>query len=251
MVGIFAGPIEQALTIPMMMMADHNVTQPAKTPVSTTHATTPPPSPRTQAPGNIVDQDTFQRANQVLWGTSSGNETWQGDANNQQEQHIFSIVNANGQIANGQGNFNALLGQANSNEAVMASGKVSHFSNGANLGVVLRWNDTNNWYKALIDGKLLRIIRNFQGRTVNLSVLPFAAQDSTNYTLRFQAQGPTLSTKVWRTGTPEPDHWMSTVSDNTFASGQPGIRVVLRQGVTITIRSFQTTTIPMNTSITS
>lgn len=252
MVGIFMKPIEQALTVPMMMMADHNAAQPATTPIAT-HATTPasPQTPHTQMPSNIIDQDTFQRINQALWGTSSDNRTWQGDANNQQEQHIFSIVNASGQIANGQGNFNALLGQANPNEAVLTSGQVNSFSNAANLGVVLRWQDTNNWYKALIDGKLLRIVRNSQGRMTDLSTLPFAAQNGVNYTLRFQAQGTTLSAKVWRTGTPEPNHWMSTVTDDTFASGQAGIRVVLRQGVIITIHSFQATTIPTKTGATS
>src|SRR6266487_3722701 len=43
---------------------------------------TPTPTP-TPAPGATLGTDTFQRANQSLWGTASDGQTWGGDANSQ------------------------------------------------------------------------------------------------------------------------------------------------------------------------
>ena len=66
----------------------------------------------------ILAQDTFQRADQALWGVASDGQSWEGDAN---KLTVFSIVGSNhtwGQIANNRGNqgqgeqiYNALLGQ--------------------------------------------------------------------------------------------------------------------------------------------
>lgn len=237
LIGMFSGSIESALTLPMMQQHT-TATQPTMTQAKNQAS----PTTQTQMPTNIVAQDTFQRKNQALWGTASDARPWDGDANAPGKQNIFTIVNAAGQIANARGNFNALLGGTNTNINVTATGTVNHFANGANFGVILRWSDVNNWYKALIDGKLLRIIRNVQGQQTTISAQPFQAQGGTAYTLRFQAMGPMLFVKVWPAGTAEPAHWMITLMDNALTSGQAGIRVVLRQGTIITITAFQAVT---------
>ncbi|HEY6542306.1 MAG TPA: hypothetical protein VIZ18_15285, partial [Ktedonobacteraceae bacterium] len=53
--------------------------------LTSTTTTTPTPTP---SPGSTLGSDTFQRANQSLWGNASDGQTWGGDANTQK---VFSI----------------------------------------------------------------------------------------------------------------------------------------------------------------
>ena len=82
---------------------------PTMTPTNTpspTVTTSPTPSP---SPGTTLAQDTFQRPNQAHWGTASDGQTWGGDANT---ASVFSLVNNSGQVSNGNGIYNAVLGPA-------------------------------------------------------------------------------------------------------------------------------------------
>src|SRR5690348_7826300 len=108
--GLFAGSIERTLMVP----ASSPVTLAAtiKQPVKVKATPTVPSQMSQPISANPIAQDTFQRQNQTLWGTSSDSNRWDGDANNPNDQTIFSIANQSGQIANGQGTFNALLGPA-------------------------------------------------------------------------------------------------------------------------------------------
>ena len=234
--GLFSGSIEKALMVPAHRQVSATITM--KQPVS---AQTIPTVP-SQMPINLLAQDTFQRKDQALWGMASDTRQWNGDANNPNDQAIFSIVHQTGQIANGQGTFNALLGSMTSDADVTLSGQVSSFTGGVNLGAVLHWQDTDNWYKALIDGTRLRLIRNLQGNTDTLGVLPFHAQAGISYSLRFRALGPMLFVKVWPTATSEPAHWMIATMDTALASGQAGVRVVVRRNTVVTITAFQVKT---------
>jgi hypothetical protein len=240
-VGLFAGPIERSLMVPVSRPAAPTAApkQLAKvqvTPTMTTTTTMPG-----QMPTNLIAQDTFQRQNQALWGTSSDTNRWNGDANNPNDQTIFSIVNQSGQIANGQGAFNALLGPATTDADVTISAQINTFTGGANLGVALRWQDANNWYKALIDGTHLRVIRDLQGTMDTLDAVPFSAQGGRLYDLRFRAQGAMLLAKVWLAGTQQPTAWMIVTTGNGLNSGQSGIRVVLLRNTIVTVKSFQDT----------
>jgi len=234
--GVFAGSIQRALTLPMAraMMKNAPVVKPV---VSTPTAATAMPA---QMPANILAQDTFQRADQTLWGTASDGRTWGGDANNNNLQ-VFSITGATGVISGGQGTFNALLGPASSNVEVVLAGSVNRFAGGANLGAVLRWTDSNNWYKALIDGAHLSILRRVNGVTTVIGSKPFNAQGNIVYMLRFRAIGATIFAKVWRSDMPEPANWTVTATDPTFTSGQVGVRVVVQNNVTIKVTSFTAT----------
>ena len=201
---------------------------------SQTVTITPLPSP---SPGAILAQDTFQRPNQALWGTASDGQTWGGDANT---QSVFSIVNNAGQVSNGSGTHNAVLGPTATDAEVLFSGSISSFTN-ANLGAVLRWSDTNNWYKAYISGTKLTIQKRVSGKTTTLGTAAFAATAGTSYTLRFQVVGTTLNAKVWQTGTTEPANWMVTVTDTALSSGFCGLRMQIASGVTATYTSFLAT----------
>lgn len=188
--------------------------------------------------GDVIGLDTFARANQTLWGTASEGLLWTGDANTLPN---FSIVNNTAQIAIGSssaaGVYNALLGGPVSDAQVLFSGSMNRFSD-SSLGSTLRWNDTNNWYKASIDGNSLVIQKNVNGVVAYLAAFPFVASTNTSYTIRFQIVGKNLSAKVWPTARSEPSGWMVTATDSSFSSGLCGLRIQVFGGAKATITSF-------------
>jgi len=192
----------------------------------------------TPVTGALLAQDSFQRANQAHWGTASDGLTWGGDANT---QAVFSIVNNMGQLANGAGPYNAVLGPAAANAEVLFTGALSSFAN-SNLGAVLRWQDTNDLYKAYIDGTSLVVQKRVGGAATNLATAPFAATAGTAYSLRFRVVGTTLYAKVWAAASPEPSTWTITATDASLASGQAGLRIQVTGTAVASVTSFQATT---------
>jgi hypothetical protein len=142
--------------------------------------------------GTTLGQDNFQRANQTTWGAASDGQKWGGDATN---ASVFSINGNAGQIANGNTAYSAVLGGSASDSEVIVSGSISSFNN-ANLGAALRWKDTNNWYKAYINGTNLIIQSKFNGTATTLKSVAFTAAVNTAYTIHFRVVGTTLSANV-------------------------------------------------------
>ncbi|HLI06280.1 MAG TPA: hypothetical protein VKV40_06920 [Ktedonobacteraceae bacterium] len=212
-----------------------NTFNPTPTPTATSTA-----SPTSTPTPGVIAQDTFQRANQQYWGTASDGLKWGGDANS---QSIFSIHNDTGQITNGSGPYNAVLGPTATDAEVLFTGSMSSFNN-TNLGAVLRWRDTNDWYKAYIDGAHLVVQKKVNGTTTILSQVNFSATTNTLYNLRFEIVGTTLYAKVWAASTTEPSSWMITTSDSTLSSGQCGLRVQVLSGTTATVTSFVANSLP-------
>lgn len=179
--------------------------------------------------------DSFQRANQALWGTASDGQVWGGDANT---QGVFSIKGNAGVVSNTAGNsYSAVPGPAVSDAEVSATGSMSAFSN-SNLGTVLRWTDGNNWYKAFIDGSNLVVQKKVAGSTTILATAPFAAAAGTAYTIHFRVTGSTLTANAWAASGSEPSGWMITTTDTALTSGRCGLRF-LTQGGTATITAYQ------------
>ena len=206
----------------------------ATTPTPTATATVTP----TPGPGTTLAQDTFQRIDQKLWGTASNGQTWGGDANT---QAVFSIHNNVGQIANGTGPYNAVLGPVATDAEVLFTGSMSNFTNN-NLGAVLRWQNTNNWYKAYINGTSLVIQVKVNGATTILSQVAFPATANTAYNLRFRIVGTTLSAKAWATTATEPTTWTATATNTVLTSGQCGLRIQVLGATSASITAFQATT---------
>jgi streptogramin lyase len=198
---------------------------------------TPTPTPTPSSTPTTLAQDTFQRANQALWGTASNGKVWGGAAN---KQSSFSINNKMGQVSNGSGQYSALLGPTATDAEVLFSGSLSSFTK-SNLGAVLRWSDANNFYKASINGTNLLIQKKVNGLLTSLSTTAFKATAGISYTLRFSVVGSTLSAKVWQTGTTEPAKWMITVPDSSLASGSCGIHLQVLSTVRAEISSFLAT----------
>jgi len=271
--GAFADSIQRALTLPRTMgmntvnggmgggMGDMGGMAPVKPTVPVKPTTTPTSSGATSTPtmgtmtgtgmsmgkgtATVLAQDTFQRTDQSFWGMSSDGRNWAGDANTFAS---FSISGAMGQVANGNGGLNAVLGPLSSNAEVLAKGTINHY-NGAsvNLGVVLRWTDTNNWYKLLIDANTISIIKRVNGVSSILTSVPFHAQNNIAYTLRFRAIGAMLFGRAWTSNTTEPTNWMLLTNDTSLTGGQAGIRVLVQPATIVRISSFVETTAAMGT----
>jgi streptogramin lyase len=208
---------------------------PTPTPTSAPTRTATPALTPTSTPGSILGADTFQRANQSLWGSASDGQTWDGDANS---QSIFSISGHAGLISNtGPTSYSAVLGSTASDAEVYAAVSMSSFAN-SNFGDVLRWTNGNNWYKALIDGANLIIQKKVNGVTSVLASVPFTATAGTSYTIHFRVVGSTLTANAWPSSDAEPSGWMVTASDTTFSSGYCGMRFLTQSG-TATMTSFQ------------
>jgi hypothetical protein len=243
--GIFAGSIERALVAPAKGSL---TTGPARVVPSGPAQTAPTAPATTSTTGQALAMDNFNRPDQPLWGMSSDNRMWGGDANTKNQ--IFSIVGKAGQIAHSQGQntFNALLGPNlgpnKDNVQVLLQGSINHFAAGgqSNIGAVLRWSDNDNWYKAFLDGANLTILKRVNGNQIKLETVPFNAQGNTMYSLRFQAVGATLYAKAWQGNMPEPGSWMLTATDPDLTSGQPGVRVLVQNDSVIKITLFQVKT---------
>ena len=185
---------------------------------------------------SVLAQDTFQRNNQRLWGTASDGQTWGGNANSSQS---FAIDGQTGFVGNVQGVFDAILGPRTTDADVTFSGSLTFFGNGSsNIGSLLRWMDTNNWYKAYLDGTQLILLKKVAGNLTRLNVVVFPTQSNKEYTLRFRVVGSMLMAKAWLTDQAEPSKWMVTANDTSLTAGFGGLRVVVQKGVVARIHMF-------------
>jgi len=137
----------------------------------------------------VVAKDSFSRPNQSGWGTSSDGQHWGTDAGS---STAFSLKNHVALISNTGNSYAGILGSVLTNSQILFTGRMSNFSN-SNFGGVLRYKDTNNWYKAYIDGTNLVIQKRLNSNYTILKQLAFKAAANTNYTIRFQAVGNTRS----------------------------------------------------------
>lgn len=242
----YSQAIERTLTASLRQsISSHAMGMLPQMPTASPTAPVPPATPTQAAQvlqASILAQDTFQRADEALWGVASDGQSWQGDANKLAAFSIGGSIHTWGQIANNQGQgeqiYNALLGPASENVNLVVRGSVNLFSPNVNFGVVLRWQDVNNWYKALIDGSDLVVLKRVNGVTTRLGASRFTALGGKTYTLHFRAIGATLFASAWPGDQPEPAHWMIVVSDMSLVSGQGGVRVVLQNNTVIHVASF-------------
>jgi hypothetical protein len=205
-------------------------------PVVVTASPTPSSRPASvfRTPGSVLAQDPFQRPDQTYWGSPGGGKVWEGDANT---ASMFSISGNAGVLAGGNGPYDALLGPASADAEVRFTGSLSSFAY-SNIGAVLRWNDTNNWYKAYIDGTNLVLQKRVGGAYTVLGTAPFLASPDTSYSLRFQIYGTTLIAKVWPSDRPEPAASMISATDSDIRLGRTGLRAQISGVARATYSSF-------------
>jgi hypothetical protein len=208
------------------------------TPSPTVTVTSSPSS--TPTPGTIIAQDTFQRANQPLWGTASNGLLWGNDANS---NNVFSIVNNTGQVSGATAlpnAYSAMLGPTVANVEVLTSGSISSFT-GSFLGASLHWTNANNYYRVYISGTNLVLVKKVAGIISILKQTPFTATAGISYTIRFRIVGTTLYTKAWQTSITEPANWTQIVTDSSLASGLCGLYIQVQTGRSVNVTSFQAT----------
>jgi hypothetical protein len=196
------------------------------------------PMPPDLMPPPVVPlaKDDFNRPDQTFWGKASDGQTWGTDANT---NNTFSIKTKTGQITDVNGNADTgTLGPVATNVDVLASGALSNFTNNSEIGPILRFTDNANFYKAVINGDIFKIVTKVKGTSTDAVTVNFAATANTQYSIRFRAMGTTLMAKVWPTGTTEPAGWMLTFTDNNNVSGYCGVRLVFNANATATFTSF-------------
>lgn len=229
-----------------LVLATHNGTGQTTTggtrttPSATSHTTTA--TATTQVNPNILAQDNFNRQDQPFWGIASDGLPWSGDALNSND---FSIANHKGTIhrtAGGNSLYTALLGtKAYTDFEVIATAMLDTF-NTSHIGVMLRYQDDNHYYKARITGTVLDILnRQDAQHGPTIASTGFTAQSGNFYTIRFQVISTQLQAKAWQVNTTEPANWMVTANASTFQQGQGGLRPQLNQGATLQVTMFQET----------
>ena len=236
----FSAEIQASLTLPVIKIKLAAPTHIAITTreATATKLTVPTSTSALTLPANaILAQDTFQRANQVSWGISSDRLAWGADAKSSQS---FAIVNHTGQVTNGNGVYDAIIGPVAVNSEVVFSGSLTNYTS-SSLGAVLRWKDANNLYKVFLGGGQLILLKKVAGVVTELKTVAFPVKDGASYTFRCRAVGQLLLAGVWPTGQVEPQTWMLTVTDKDLQSGYDGMRLVVQNGTTATITSFTET----------
>jgi hypothetical protein len=238
---VFTPAIAATLTLPATSGAVHVAVTPhphLATPGVTQVRPTVPASGLT-----VLARDTFQRPDQRFWGSASDGRVWGGDAN---ASPVFSIKNGVGQIAGGTGALQATLNVTSNDAEILLSGSVNHFDahGGINLGGVLRWRDARNWYKVLINGSILQLLKAVDGNITVLGSTPFQAVGNTGYSVRLRVLGSNLFAKAWPAAHAEPATWALMVIDTQLTGGVGGIRVLLAPGAVMRITSFLETNVP-------
>jgi len=202
-----------------------------------TATNTPAPTATNTPPasGAVLAQDTFQRPDQVFWGTASDGQVWRGQANT---SGAFAISGNAGAISKTGNIVDAVLGPSATDSEVLATVSLSRFSGGTDVGAVLRWRDANNWYKAYLTGTSFVLQKRLGGSYTTLRSVPFPATAGTSYSIRFQVTGATLRARAWRVGDPEPTAWILTATDTGIPSGYAGVRAHMAASIGARVQSF-------------
>lgn len=212
--------VQAALTL-QVQAAQNTLASPPDTTVIDTHP--------------VLARDDFQRVNQVYWGTSSGGQTWQADA---QEKHSFSVVGDSGVVSATTGFLCGVLGQVVTNSEVSFQGSLSHFGQ-SSLGALLRWDDPEDYYKLVLDAQGLTLSRVMDGMPTPLRTVSFTPRDGASYTFLFRAVDTQLSAMIWPTGQPAPADWQISLSDSALSAGRAGIGAFVQTGVQARVSDFK------------
>ncbi len=207
-----------------------------------TPLTTPVAAHTSMAVGIVqMQQDTFERTSQEGWGNATNGTPWIGDA----QRPFFSVHNGIGLIGGANGTLSALIGSQQENIDTLVFWSVTSFQRGqVTIQVVSRWHDDRNLYKATVNGSVLTISKRLNGLSTVLASVPFQAHGHTIYALRFRTEGTLLQAKVWQSSVSEPDTWMVSTTDGTFARGRVGIRVRVEKDTTVRIHEFLAKSVP-------
>lgn len=185
----------------------------------------------------ILARDTFQRADQAYWGTSSSGQNWLEDA---QTDRNFTISHGAGLVRAAPSCIfcEAILGLVESDLEVTFTASLTRYGPSA-LCAILRWDEPDTFYKMVLDGQSLTLVRVMGGMIVPLQSIAFPARNDALYTFRFRADGTQLSAMVWPANQPPPADWQMSVQDSALTAGRAGIGLQLQNNTQAKIITFQ------------
>lgn len=182
-----------------------------------------------QTPTTVSGSDTFIRANTSAsssiasgWGTASNGNVWTSAG----LAATWQIVSNQGKVTGTNNDTFALLtanSYSNIEIVVRVSSSVSSATNWQ--GALLRYQGTANCYYAILRGTHFTIGRLLTNSHTNVVDTTFTQAINTEYWIRFNATGSTLSAKVWQDGTTEPGAWTLQGTDTSFTAGQIGLMI--------------------------
>ncbi len=185
----------------------------------------------------ILASDTFQRADQAYWGKASSGQNWLQDA---QTDSNFTVSHAAGLVKAAPNCVfcEALLGPIEPNLEVTFTASLTRYGPSA-LCAILRWAGPDTFYKIVLDGQNLTLLRVMDGMSVPLQHIAFPARNDALYTFRFRADGTQLSAMAWPAKQPPPADWQISVADSALTTGRAGIGIQIQGGAQAKITTFQ------------
>lgn len=163
--------------------------------------------------------DTFIRSNQPQWGIATDGESWvqaNGTA-------TASIVSNHGQVTGASGNNTFRLGTQALADAE-ASVRVSVTTVGAIAGITLRDTSLTDFVRLRFNASQLQLTQQTAaGGFVILATSGYIPLASTNYRVKFRAQGATLWGKIWQDTATEPPGWLISATTTVTTAGQYGL----------------------------
>lgn len=167
----------------------------------------------------VLASDTFSRANQSGWGTSSGGQVW----SSARGAGTYSIVSNEGVNSANGGTFSVARigsGTATSTEVLV---RLKPADTTSDIGCIARYTDNNDFYYGVLVSGTVAIGKDVAGSFTTLTSTSFSYSTANFYWLRFNLSGSTLKLKVWQDGTSEPGSWTVTTTDSSLSSGGYGL----------------------------
>lgn len=169
-------------------------------------------------------QDTFTRANQSGFGTSSDGNTWSTASGSS----VQSIASNEGHCTTCNSATFVKLGSGTSANAEGLVRLRASDTNATSSGIVLRATGSTTFYRARLSANSssvgIALIKVISGTSTNLFTASFTQTASTYYWLRFRCVGTSLFAKVWADGNAEPGSWTISGTDSSISSaGNYGI----------------------------
>lgn len=164
----------------------------------------------------------------AAWNPSSGGDTWTAQAAT--STFSYNSSTSQGQITGSNAaNLATLNGEVSGSQKSwydsLATANFQRTSSSDTTGIILRFTNANNYYRAVLGPNGLVISKVVNGTATQLAG-PFAFSDSgSKFTIKFLAQGfglngsvNNLAAKVWLVGQGEPSSYQVTASDGSLAS---------------------------------
>jgi hypothetical protein len=172
-----------------------------------------------QSAGNVLAQDTFERANQSGWGTSSDGQEWTPFGS-----ITANIVGNEGVLTNSTG-FPGMLIGSKTTDTISIQVRLSQDDINHGCGVCFRYQDPDNYYFVSLYQSQIYFSAIISGSYHNFVLGGYAASTGSYSQLLVEMSGDHLQAVAWPDHTNQPTDAILDTTDSTFSSGQFGVSV--------------------------